>query len=69
MQDATRFRIDVDQDSCIGSGTCVSAAPAVFRIDDTGRAYVVDNSTASLELALEVAFDCPSEAISVVKPD
>jgi ferredoxin len=69
MPDTIRFRIDVDQDSRIGSGTCVSAAPAVFRLDDSGRAYVVDDSTASLELALEVAADCPSESISVFRPD
>jgi ferredoxin len=66
MPDIIRFRIDVDQESCIGSGTCVSTAPAVFRIDASGRAYVVDDSMASHELALEVAADCPSEAISVV---
>jgi ferredoxin len=69
VYDGNPFRITVDQDICIGSGTCVASAPLVFRIDDSGRARVIDQSQLSLELASEIASDCPSEAIGVVGPD
>jgi ferredoxin len=32
----TVFRIDVDQDSCIGSGICESIAEDLFRVGDDG---------------------------------
>ena len=63
--DARQFRIGIDHDVCIGSGTCVAAAPLVFRLNDAGQAEVIAPELATLEIANEAAADCPSEAISV----
>jgi ferredoxin len=63
--DAVPFRIGIDHDACIGSGTCVASAPLVFRLNDAGQAEVIAFELATIELAREAAADCPSEAISV----
>ena len=64
--DAVPFRIEIDKDVCIGSGTCVASAPRVFRIGESGQAEVIDQALATLEMALDAAANCPSEAIGVL---
>jgi ferredoxin len=65
--DALPFRIDIDHDVCIGSGTCVAAAPSVFRLNEAGQAEVNAPELATLDIAREAAADCPSEAITVIQ--
>jgi ferredoxin len=58
------FRVKIDPTACIGSGSCIVAAPAGFRRDDEGRA-VPTSDVAGLgdEVLLDVARNCPSGAI------
>jgi ferredoxin len=60
----TRWRIEVDKDSCQGSGVCIGLAPQYFEFgpDEKSRPRqaVVD------EHLLAVAECCPSEAISLI---
>lgn len=62
-------RIEIDRDLCIGSGTCVRLAPAVFALDDEDIAIVLDPGAvdpAKLQLAADA---CPTQAIRIGGPD
>jgi len=54
----------VDQDECIGCGTCPEMAPKTFAMNDEEKAVVI-NPAGDPEDAIQEAIDnCPSEAIS-----
>ncbi len=57
----------MDRARCIGSRTCVNAAPGVFRLDGTGIASVVDPAGDPAEEVLRAAEECPTHAIVVVE--
>ena len=59
------YRIEIDRSLCSGFGSCVDAAPEVFRLGDDGLAVaLVEESGASA--ALEAARSCPMGAIAVL---
>jgi ferredoxin len=58
-------RVSVDQDVCIGSGTCVQIAAGVFELNDEGVAQVVDQTAAELADLQLAEGSCPVAAISV----
>ena len=60
-----RIRVEVDRDLCIGSGDCVATVPAVFELDDEGKARVIDPDAATSDEILEAARNCPVTAILV----
>lgn len=54
----------VNQDECIGCGTCAELAPATFRLNDDEKAEVI-NPHGDPEDDIQEAIDsCPTEAIS-----
>lgn len=55
--------VEVDQDTCIGCGSCVAVAPDIFEIGDDGKAHVKKDETT--DDAEEAADMCPVDAISV----
>ncbi len=57
--------IDIDRDTCMGSGNCVFAAPGVFELDDDSVARVVDPEASPEEAVLTAARQCPTHAITV----
>ncbi|CCH28755.1 ferredoxin [Actinosynnema sp. NPDC047251] len=59
-----RWSLEVDRDTCVGSGMCVSIAPDHFRLD-AGTAEPVDGSVDPDDAVLEAAESCPMEAILV----
>ncbi len=61
-----RIRIEVDRDLCIGSGDCVDSAPAVFALDDDGKAIVIDPDGAAADDVVEAGRNCPVTAIFVI---
>jgi ferredoxin len=61
-----RISVEVDRDLCIGSADCVDTAPAVFELDDEGKAVVIDPDGAPTEEILEAAMNCPVTAILVI---
>lgn len=63
------LKIEVDRDLCIGSGDCVDTAPAVFELDDDGKAIVIDPNGASEDDVVEAARNCPVTAIFVSGPE
>ncbi len=61
------IEINIDRDTCFGSGECVLAAPTVFELDDSGIARVRSDAAAlGAEEARRIADNCPSGALSVV---
>lgn len=72
MSDASRtaVRVTVDPELCVGSGTCMAVAPALFDIGEDGTARPLESLVErSAELDKAVS-RCPSGAIeaSPAKP-
>ncbi len=60
-----RVRIRVDRDRCVGCGTCVMHAPGVFRMDDTGKAEVIEPLQTWSPIDGSYVRNCPTYAITV----
>lgn len=60
------MKIEINQEGCIGSGSCESVCSDVFRVED-GRAQVVASEVSDdrLDEVLQAAQDCPVQVISV----
>jgi len=55
----------VDQEQCIGCGLCTGTAPAVFRMNDDGKAEAYKEPEENEKEAVQEAIDgCPVSAIS-----
>ncbi len=58
------MRVKVDPELCLGSGTCMAVAPALFEMGDAGTAQplqsVVEPRSAKLDEAIS---RCPTGAI------
>jgi ferredoxin len=59
------LEIEIDRDTCMGSGNCVFTAPGVFELDDDSIARVVDPDAAPLDAVVTAARQCPTHAITV----
>lgn len=66
-----RLLVEVDWGRCIGAATCVSCAPAVFRLNPNRIAEVIDDALDVVDEAtlLEAARSCPVDAIFVETED
>jgi len=53
----------VDQEVCIGCGSCVSACPECFSLNENGKSHFV-SAECSCDLH-EIALNCPVQAITV----
>ncbi len=69
MADASKLKITVDRETCIGDGLCCNDAPETFEMDDDQLAVVKDPVGDDLETVLEAANNCPVECITVVDND
>jgi len=60
-------KLVVDQDTCIGCGTCAALCPKVFKMKDNGKAEVI-GQTADTQENIQNAIDsCPVGAIKWVE--
>lgn len=59
------LRVWVDHDICVGNGTCLTIAPAVFRHNDSRQSEVIDAAGAPESVILHAAANCPVGAIRV----
>ena len=57
----------VDEERCIGCGTCMEICPAVFYVDEkTGKSKVIDAEACEFVDCCEAAEEnCPVEAIII----
>jgi ferredoxin len=60
-------RLEVDQDRCVGSGSCELLAPGVFEVDDTGTLVLLRSRPAPGELPAvrEAVEACPTRALAL----
>lgn len=61
----TELKVDVDQELCIGCGTCVALAGEIFDLNDDGKSIIKDQEAGTDDLKMEAAEACPVEAIIV----
>lgn len=64
---AVTLEVRVERGRCIGSKTCISAAPGVFYLDPDRIAVVVDAEAAPGEQVVKAASNCPTRAIAVFR--
>ena len=60
-----RPRVEVDQDLCVGSGTCAELAKGAFKMNDEDKAEVDDPTAVGLDDLKEAEAQCPVDAITV----
>ena len=66
MPEGPGFRIEVDQELCIGSGLCTTSAPHTFDQDDqTAKVLILEVGGDPIEAALSAAEACPMRAITI----
>jgi len=61
-----RLRVVVDHDLCVGNGTCLTIAPAVFEHDANRQSVARHPDRAPEDLIMDAARNCPVAAIGVV---
>ena len=66
MGDSVRYTIEIDRDTCMGSGVCTIYAPGTFEIDDEVKSTVCDPAGDPLDRIRAAADGCPTRAITVV---
>lgn len=60
------MKATIDRDGCIGCGLCADMCPAVFRMDDDGKAEAYAGVTPDLlDDAQEAADSCPVSVITI----
>ena len=66
MEDSTKVarKVRVDQDTCIGCGTCEGICLEVFRLnEEKGKSEVIKPEGGPEDLIQEAIDSCPMEAI------
>ena len=63
------LRIEINRETCMGSGNCSFWAPGTFALDEDGVAFVVDPGGDPDEKVLIAAQRCPTQAIAVWRGD
>jgi ferredoxin len=59
------LEVTVDPDLCLGAQRCAYLAPAVFELNGSGQAEVVDPTAIGETELVEIAGQCPNFAITV----
>jgi len=59
------MKIKIDQENCIGCGSCVAMANQTFKMNDAGKSEVVNQAGNSDEEILLAAKSCPVRVIQV----
>jgi ferredoxin len=60
------WKVEVDEQMCIGSGMCASLVPEVFELEGA-TARAVKDEVDSDEIVLDAADSCPAMAITVTE--
>jgi ferredoxin len=62
-----QWTLHVDQNRCVGSGTCVGLARRHFVLDRTNhKSAPLSPNIPAEQVVLDAALSCPMEAISIV---
>lgn len=59
--------VKIDQNLCVGCGTCKAICPEVFEVNEDGKAYILENAdVVSYKSEIENAIEsCPVQSISI----
>lgn len=57
-------KIKIDAENCIGCGLCFSIAEKTFKLNDNGKAEVVETPKDNEKKVQEAIDSCPVQAIS-----
>jgi ferredoxin len=60
-----KLRVWVDHGACVGNGTCLTIAPAVFVHNAARQSEVADPAGDTVEKILAAAENCPVSAIHI----
>jgi NTE family protein len=69
MHPTRRLRVLIDENRCVGCGSCVVQAPKVFRLDARGKAEVLTPIQTWSPIDGAYVLNCPTYAISVRPED
>lgn len=61
-----KYKVQVLRNLCIGAGSCVAVAAAVFKLDEKNKAVILENASDIPENILLSAQSCPTKAIVVI---
>ncbi|TSC92975.1 MAG: Ferredoxin [Candidatus Berkelbacteria bacterium Licking1014_7] len=59
------YKIKIDREKCISAASCLIFASKTFKLDDVGKAVVIDNQGNSEADILQAAKSCPVDAIAL----
>jgi len=62
---AEKLKIKIDQEKCIGCGSCAAIASEVFAMGEDGKSHVKNPTGAPVEKIKEAVSACPVGAITV----
>jgi len=65
----TKYKVVIDKNKCIGSGSCVDLANLTFRIGTDGKVELIDQDGNSDEEKLLAAQSCPMIAIKIINTE
>jgi ferredoxin len=62
------MKITIDQEKCIGCGSCTAVCPDVFEMDENNKAQVKKEKEEATDECTQEAVDiCPVQAIEIEK--
>lgn len=67
IRNVVKQKLVVDQDKCIGCGTCVALCPNVFRLNDEGKAEVIEGGKDTDENIKNAIESCAVDAIKLAE--
>ncbi len=59
------FIVKLDQNKCIGCGSCAAVCPENFELQDSGKAHPLHEKIEELGCSQVAAESCPVQAINV----
>lgn len=62
-------RVEINKETCIGAGACEATSPKVFKVNNEGKAELLDQKADTDENILAAAKACPVQAITVYDED
>lgn len=66
---ASKYKIKIDKDKCIGCGTCSAIAPKTFKLDKDNKAKVINPEGDDEKTILQAAQSCAVLAIELKDKD
>lgn len=63
------WRVEVDEDKCMGTGACEYTAPEVFEVGDEGIVKVIGPVSGDNQNIRDAVAECPVQALRLLGPD